>query len=65
MTRKSRLTFVIAAASLAIFTACSETAPTSPEFSKVRRDAVRDSLIALGCGDTIPWGKAPCADPSN
>lgn len=59
MIRKSRFVLLIVAASLPMMVACSESS-TGPTELKVRRDAVRDSLIAFGCGDQIPWGKAPC-----
>ena len=59
MTRKSRFAILIVAASLPMIAACSETS-TGPTELKVRRDATTDSLIALGCGDIVPWGRAPC-----
>jgi len=59
MTRTSRFALLIVAASLPMLAACSESS-TGPTELKVRRDATNDSLIALGCGDVVPWGKAPC-----
>lgn len=59
MIRKSRFALLIVVASLPMIAACSESS-TGPTELKVRRDAVHDSLVGLGCGDQIPWGKAPC-----
>lgn len=59
MTRTSRLVLLIVAASLPMVSACSES-PTGPTEIKLRRDAARDSMIAFGCGEVLPWGKAPC-----
>lgn len=61
MTRKSRLFVIIAAASLPMIAACGETT-TAPEMSKARKMSVEDSLgyAAMGCGEVVPWGKAPC-----
>lgn len=59
MIRKSRLALLIVAASLPMLGACSD-APTSPGELQVRRNSTYDSLVALGCGDVQPWGKAPC-----
>lgn len=62
MTSKSRFFVLIAAASLPLMAACSES-PTAPETFKTRRMSVSDSLglVELGCGEYLPWGKAPCA----
>lgn len=62
MTVKSRFFVLIAAASLPLFAACSES-PTAPESFKTRRLTTEDSLslVHMGCGDALPWGKAPCA----
>lgn len=60
MIRKSRLALLVVAVSFPVFAACSEST-TGPEL-KVRKDATYDSLVALGCGDLLPWGKAPCAN---
>jgi|GEM_PF-2474864 len=59
MIRKSRLALLIVAVSLPMIAACSES-PTGPGELKIRRDVTYDSLVALGCGDNLPWGKAPC-----
>lgn len=61
MTRKSRLFVIIAAASLPMIAACGEVA-TAPELSKSRKMSVEDSLgyVQMGCGEVLPWGKAPC-----
>jgi len=59
MIRKSRLVLLIVAASLPFLAACSES-PTGPGELKIRNDATYDSLVAMGCGDALPWGKAPC-----
>lgn len=59
MIRKSRFAFLVIAASLPFLAACSES-PTGPGELKIRRDATYDSLVALGCGDFIPWNRAPC-----
>lgn len=62
MIRKSRLALLVVAASLPMLTACSDSL-TAPTELKVRKDATTDSLIAMGCGDWQPWGKAPCLMP--
>lgn len=61
MTRKSRLFVLIAAASLPMIAACSEVT-TAPEMVKSRKMSVEDSLalVGMGCGEIVPWGKAPC-----
>ena len=59
MIRKSRLALLIVAASLPMLAACSDTV-SGPRDLEVRKDISYDSLIALGCGDVVPWGKAPC-----
>lgn len=62
MTSKSRFFVLIAAASLPFLAACGES-PTGPEAFKTRRMSTEDSLglVSIGCGESIPWGKAPCA----
>ena len=57
MTRTSRVVLLIAAASLSLLSACSESA-TGPTEMQVRRDATADSSISLTCRETLPWGKA-------
>lgn len=65
MTRKSRLALlIVAAAVLPMISACSESL-TGPNELKIRKDATYDSLVAMGCGEVIPWGKAPCNDTSH
>lgn len=61
MTVKSRFFVLIAAASLPLMAACGES-PTAPETMKSRRATTEDSLsmVHMGCGDAVPWGKAPC-----
>lgn len=59
MTSKSRRTLIAVAVLLPMVGACAEN-PTGPAELKVRRDTTYDSLVALGCGDNLPWGKAPC-----
>lgn len=61
MSVKSRLLVLVAIAALPVVGACSDVA-TAPEF-KTKRMSVADSLafVEMGCGDLIPWGKAPCA----
>ena len=59
MTSKSRRALIAVALIVPMFAACAD-APTGPGELKVRKDATYDSLVALGCGDAQPWGKAPC-----
>ena len=59
MTRTSRLTLLIVAASLPMLSACSDS-PTGPGELQLRKDSTSDSLVSMGCGDVLPWGKAPC-----
>ena len=61
MTRKSRLIVLLAAASLPMIAACGEST-TAPELTKSRKMTAEDSanFAAMGCGEQLPWGKAPC-----
>lgn len=63
MIRKSRLAFFIVAASLPMIAACSESATGPAEF-EVRTDMTVEEMQAMGCGDTVPWGFAPCIRPA-
>ncbi|MGV3709750.1 MAG: hypothetical protein ACO1Q7_13025 [Gemmatimonas sp.] len=61
MSIKSRALYLVAAASLLFVTACGESVTSEPDF-KVKR-LTYEEMVAMGCGDQIPWGKAPCIDP--
>jgi hypothetical protein len=58
MTRKSRFLLIVGVASLPLFAACSDTV-TGPAELQTRKDGTSE-LAAMGCGDLMPWGKAPC-----
>lgn len=63
MTSKSRFFVLIAAATLPLMAACSEL-PTAPDDLKSRQLSTEDSL-AMGCGEVVPWGKAPCVSAAH
>jgi hypothetical protein len=61
MSIKSRALYLVAAVSLVFVSACAESATSEPDF-KVKR-LTYEEMVEMGCGDTVPWGKAPCLNP--
>ena len=61
MTRKSRFFVFIAAVTLPMVAACGEST-TGPELVSPRKMSAEElqTLTAMGCGESIPWGFAGC-----